>query len=203
MKVTLQISGQEMTFSEQELTAILEKHFSDGTTKTADEYADTPTEGKWFKVTPGAINRELFQEERTDSKQEETRQYILEAFSEWESNPEKYTRTFDTYFPKYDFELMPVGQMKNFAEKIGRRQAEWVEQALEWAQRIQNGELWADVCNKMDTARLHRLVTWKDGYCRIVGGSRLCGFNCSASNIDSRHYSSGDILYYTVPLVVR
>ena len=33
MQVTLQVNGREMTFSEQELSSILEEHFSSKTTK--------------------------------------------------------------------------------------------------------------------------------------------------------------------------
>ena len=65
-----------------------------------DEYCEKPTEGKWFKVNPEAINREFFQNERADIKQEKTRRLILEAFFEWENKPEKYARMFETLIPK-------------------------------------------------------------------------------------------------------
>ena len=79
--------------------------------------------------------------------------------------------------------------------------ADWVEQALEWAQRICNGESWKVVCNKADTANWYRLVVWKSGYTRLVGGSHNLFSNDPASYVFRDDCSSSSKLYYTVPLV--
>ena len=154
MKVTLPIHGRERTFSEQELIAILEKHFSNETTEkaTTANVAKVPTEDQWFEVNPQAINQGLFQKKRKDERQEETRKLILEAFAEVNSSPEKYGRKFKTMMPNTTWISKTVGELKELACELGDHNADWVEQALEWAQRICNGESWETVCNNVDTA---------------------------------------------------
>ena len=82
-QISLQVSGREMTFSEEELVSILEKHFDAKETQpqgenaqTAEtkqqekvEVAQTPTEGKCFEVNPMVIDQSLFSEPRDDSRQ--------------------------------------------------------------------------------------------------------------------------------------
>ncbi len=209
MKITLQVSGREMTFSEKELVAILEKHFDTEATKQKEkdaqkqakaEVVQVPTEGKWFEVNPMAIDQSLFSQPRNDSRQEWTRQIILEAFAEMK-NASKYARPFKTMMPEKEWKVKTVSELKEMACHLGDHMADWVEQALEWAQRIANGETWKAVCNEPDTANWYRLVIWKSGYARIVGGSRMGG-NYPASHVSSSGYHSNDQLRNTVPLVV-
>ena len=104
--------------------------------------------------------------------------------------------------PKRDCTHKTVGEFKKEASQLGGHIADWVEQALEWAQRIANGETWKSICNDPDTANWYRLVTWQDGYFRIVGGSCNSDYNYSASSVNCNNFWSNDILVYTVPLVV-
>lgn len=147
MKITLPVHGRERTFSEQELIAILEKHFSNEATEkaTTANVAKVPTEDQAFEVNPQTINQSLFQKERKDRRQEETRQLILEAFAKVKSNPKKYGRKFKTMMPKKTWRSKTVEELKQLACKLGDHNADWVEQALEWAQRICNGESWEAV----------------------------------------------------------
>ena len=203
MKVTLQVNGRERTFSEQELVAIVEKHFANqATSEEKTKVAQKPTEGEWFQVNPGAINQELFQTKRNNKRQEETRQLILEAFAKVKENPEKYGKPFKTMMPEKTWSYKMVGELKELAKSLGNHNADWVEQALEWAQRIQNGETWEEICNEPDTANWYRLVVWKDGYARLVGGSRKHDNNIPASDVNYINYSSSIKFYDTVPLVV-
>ena len=203
MKYTLQVSGREMTFSEQELIAFVEEHFA----RIANEHENTeaaqgPTEGKWFEVNPQAINQELFQEERDDWRQEQTRQLILEAFAEMKSNPGKYCRPFKTMMPEKTWNFKTVAELKELASRLGDHNADWVEQTLEWAQRLLNGESWEAVCNEQDTANWYRLVVWKNGYVRLIGCSVNDIFKVPASYIDDDDYYASGRIYYAVPLVV-
>lgn len=102
MKVTLQVNGREMTFSEKALIAIVEKHLSSEATQktTTTKVAQKPTEDAWFEVKPQTIDQELFKKKREDKWQEATRQLILEAFAEMKDNPEKYGKNFKTMMPK-------------------------------------------------------------------------------------------------------
>lgn len=202
MKVTLQVNGQEMTFSEQELTAIVEEHFSTKTTKKAIKAAEKPVEGKRFDVNPLAIDQKLFEKKREDSRQETTRKLIQEAFTMVKKNPEKYAKPFQTLMPEKTWESKILEEFKKLAESLGDCIADWVHQALEWAQRIANGESWEAICNEADTATWYRLVVWKNGYTRLVGGSRE-NCNCSpASDVGSDGCNSYDSIYHSVPLVV-
>ncbi len=201
MKITLLVSGREMTFSEEELVAILEKHFDTEATKQEEKDAQTPTEGKLFEIKPAEIDRRLFLEEKSDKRQEETRQLILEAFAEMKNNS-KYAKPFKTLMPEKTWDVKYVSELKTIACNLGDHMADWVEQALEWAQRIANGETWKAVCNDPDTAKWYRLIEWKNGYSRVVGGSRKLCNGYPASSVINYDYNLSSILDDTVPLVV-
>ena len=204
MKITLPIHGRERTFSEKELIAILEKYFSNEATEqaTTAKVAQVPTEDQWFEVNPQTINQSLFKKKRKDERQERTRKLILEAFAEVKSSPEKYGRKFKTMMPKKTWTSKTVAELKQLACEFGNHNADWVEQALEWAQRICNGESWKAVCNNADTANWYRLVVWKHGYARLVGGSRHDDNYFPASDDLSDDYFSFNSFDNTVPLVV-
>lgn len=204
MKITLPIHGRERTFSEKELIAILEKYFSNEATEqaTTAKVAQVPTEDQWFEVNPQTINQSLFKKKRKDERQERTRKLILEAFAEVKSSPEKYGRKFKTMMPKKTWTSKTVAELKQLACEFGNHNADWVEQALEWAQRICNGESWEAVCNNADTANWYRLVVWKNGCYRLVGGSRTNYFNGPASDVGNRGYYSNYRIIGAVPLVV-
>jgi len=201
MEVTLTVHGRERTFSEQELKSILEKYFSSEATENVTT-AKVPTEDQWFEVNPLGIDQTLFKNKREDGTQEDTRKLILEAFAELKSNPKKYGKKFKTMMPKKKWSSKTGGELKELASKLGDHNADWVEQALEWAQRIINGESWEAICNEYDNANFHRLVVWKNGYDRIVGGALDCNINAPASVIGGIDYTSDDSHYYTMPLVV-
>lgn len=169
------------------------------------EFANVPTEGKWFLVNPLKINQNLFKEKRLDWCQEDVRRIILMAFQEMKDNP-KYARKFKTMIPKKNWQFATVGQLKEIARNLGDHNADWVEQALEWAQRIANGESWRNVCNVSDTANWHRLVVWGDECSKLVGGSRSSAIDLSsigrATTIFSIVCMDSDKFKNVVPLVV-
>ena len=59
LEVTLTVHGRLRTFSEQELIAILEEHFSNEAPVT-----QTPTEGQWFEVNLQTIDQSIFERPR-------------------------------------------------------------------------------------------------------------------------------------------
>lgn len=203
MKVTLQVHGRERTFSEEYLRAILEKYFpSETTPKTPTaKVVQKPTEDAWFEIKPQAIDQKLFEKKREDNRQEATRNLILEAFTEMKDNPEKYGKNFKTMMPKKTWNYKTVEELKELASKLGNHNANWVEQAFEWAQRIANGESWKNICNANDTANCYRLVEWKDGYHRLVGGS-VNDKDKPASNVGDTECFRLDFLLNAIPLVV-
>ena len=170
--ITLPVNGRKMTFSAEELIVILEQHFENKELEAKKvEVVQKPTEGEWFMVDPNSINQNLFQKKRNDSRQEKTRKIILEAFIEVKNNPKKYAKPFKIMMPKKTWLNKEIKELIELAEKDGNHIADWVEQALEWAQRISNGESWEAICNNPDTAKWYRLVIWKNGKYKIVGGS--------------------------------
>ena len=188
----LQVNKRECTFSEEELVAILEDYFSNK--QTQEEIG--------FEVKPYEIDQTLFQKERKNAMQERTRKLILEAFKRLENRPQKYGKNFRTLMPIKNYDSKTVDRLKRMASRLGDHNADWVEQSLEWAQRICNGESWEAICNQQDTATWFRMVIWKSGLVRLVGGSTYLNYSNSAADVSEQEHVSDDTLSYTVPLVV-
>ena len=169
MRIVVRVHGQEMSFSEEELQVILEQYFFKSK-MIAEEDVQIPMQqlDKRFQVTPIDIDRNLFKEERKDKKQEHTRKLILEAFRNVEKNPWKYGKPFKTKVMEKE---LNSGVFSGKDESDEGHIANWVEQALEWAQRIHNGESWETLCNIPDISRWYRIIIWKDGKLRYIGGS--------------------------------
>ncbi len=203
MKVTLQIDGEKRTFSNVKDISIEEENVKSSIEDKNFEVAEKPTEEKWFKVKPQSIDQELFKKKREDEKQEKTRQLILEAFEELRKNPEKYGKKFKTMMPRKYWTSETVAELKELSCQLGDHMADWVEQSLEWAQRIANKESWEAICNIPDTANWYRAISWKNGYTRAVGGSVRCDTTTvHASHVGRGDYDDDEILFVTVPLVV-
>lgn len=201
-KILLQVNGGERTISQEELIAILEKDLCSKITQIeAIEITQTPIEGKYFEVNPQAINQDLFKKKKWNAKQENTRKIILEAFAQVKRNPKKYDKSFKTLIPNKTWTVKTVDELKEIANNYGGHMADWVEQALEWAQRIANGEKWEDICNTPDTANWYRIIKWKTGYMRIIGGSCIDSTKYYVSDV-SQDCSPEAKYTKTVPLVV-
>lgn len=161
-----------------------------------------PTEAKPYLVKPLEIPQSLFEKERGDVKQEETRQYILEALVDVRNNPQEYGKIFMTFMPKKGWRIKRVQDLMDYARKYDYHMAVKREQALEWAMRIYNGESWKEICNNPDTANWYRVVEWDDGYFRQIGGARMIRDKSPATDV------SGICAYHSViesgvPLMVK
>lgn len=166
MKVTLKVCGREMTFSENELITILESHFSNKTVKTVE----TQSDGKHYIVDLKTINRSLFDTPRKDRNQEQVRNLILSAFNEADKNPDQYSQPFETIIPKKEYSRKRrKDELYVLAYKLGDHLANWVEQFLEFAQRISDGEKWESICNNPDISDCQRIIIWIDGEMHIIG----------------------------------
>jgi len=160
-------------------------------------------EVQWFEVNPQTIDEKLFQESRSDEKQEMVRLLILEAFAELRINPERYGRAYETMLPKKTWGSKQVEDLQKMASKLGDHMANWTELAFEWAQRISNGETWESVCEE-NTADWYRLVVWKNGDSyKLIGGSIHDFIDCSATSIGKIDMNSKSWTIYCVPMVVR
>ena len=169
----------------------------------ASDLAQTPSEGKLFEVNPLEIDRSKFEKPMSNRKQEWTRQIIQEAFAEVDKHPEKYASAFYTLMPEKKWNgLKTVAELNAYANDLDGQMADWVEQALEWAQRLFNGESWETICNNADTAYWYRVILWKNGCYRLVGGSRNYNVLNPASDVFDYDYGSFNCIYDTVPLVV-
>lgn len=202
-KITLPVNGREMTFSEDELIDILEKHFnSEIAERETTEVTQISTESKYFSVNPTAIDQNLFEKKRDDPNQECTRQTILEAFIEVKNNPEKYAKSFKIMIPEKTWSVKTVEELEKLVKNVGGHITNWVEQALEWAQRIANGETWEAICNEPDIEKWYRLVIWKNDNARLVGGSSELNRDIPASVVVSYDCTFNVKLHNTVPSVV-
>jgi len=169
----------------------------------ASNVAKIPTEGKLFEVNPLGIDRSIFEKPMSDWKQELIRKNIQEAFVEVDKHPEKYASQFYTLIPEKKWDgYKTVPELKAYAYDLGGRIANWVEQVLEWAQRISNGENWEDICNNADTANWYRMVIGKNRHYEIAGGSRYCNSHNAAAYIGYEDCYSEEGAKHTVPLVV-
>lgn len=93
-------------------------------------------------------------------------------------------------------------ELEQVACELGDRIADWVEQALEWAQRICNGESWEELCNKRDTANWYRVVRWKNGRYRQSGGSYKFDLLDRVAVIHEYDTCDDRKCWYVVPLIV-
>lgn len=160
------------------------------------------TESKLFEINPLLMNRRDFEKPLRDQRQEWTRKIILEAFAEVDKYPEKYAFPFYTLIPEKAWTgYKTVSELIEYAKRYGGRMANWVQQSLEWAQRISNGESWKAICNNADTANWYRIITWKNGCPRMVGGSRISGDIFPASYAFRYLYYPDHIVSNAVPLV--
>ena len=169
--------------------------------KNIYELAQVPTEDKWFQVNPLGIDQELFNQPREDIKQERVRKIILSAFEEMKKNS-KYLRPFKTMMPKKSWSSKTIIEIKELACELGDHNADMYEQALEWAQRIANGETWESICNEPDNSNWYRVIIWKNGNARIFGGSRMCENKNPATTIYFHFYTNYKVIKHMVPLVV-
>lgn len=161
-----------------------------------------PIEGEWFEVNLNSMKKNLFKRKKQDSQQEFIRQIILEAFNEVKKNPKKYPAEFQTLIPKKTWKKKSIIEFKNMAIELGDHIADWVEQALVWAQRISNQESWKKVCNDPDTLEWYRLVRWKENYWRFIGGSKALNDENSPTSIYHYNYHGRSHIQNAVPLIV-
>lgn len=204
VEVTLPIYGREKTFTKQELITILEDYFSEqGTNQeffTKNE--EKLEEVKWFVVNPQTLQKNLFWRKRKDREQEKVRKLIVEAFKEVNKKPWRYGRKFKIMIPQKNSEYQTVAELYQIAAELGGHTADWVEQALVWAQKINDGESWEKICNLPDTATAYRVIVWKNGKARLVGSANH-NHNCiPPAEIFGKDFSISDKCPSSVPLIV-
>lgn len=203
--ITLKVNGREMEFSEEELENILQEYFSNIIEKQVSTNIDSKEFEKVVEVNPVIIisKRKLFEKRKNDVAQEKARRLILEAIYIAEKDPQKYQKVFQTIVPKKKWNIKTVEQLKLIAISQGGHMANWIEQALEWAQRIIDGETWIQLCNRPDTSMYYRVIEWKNGYIRVIGGAIGCYDNSPAFEIGKVDYDEEHAYKNSVPLIVR
>lgn len=164
--------------------------------KCVTEVSQIPEKGKLFEVNPLTINRTLFEEPFRNKRKEKTRKIICEALAKVDKYPEKYEKAFYTLIPEKKWDIYKtVGDFMLCAKKFDGKLADWVQQALEWAQRIQNGESWESICSTPDTEKLSRLILWKEGKVAVVGGWSPATYFCVKD--------ANSLFLFTVPLIIK
>ena len=189
-EITVTVRGREVTLSEKELISILEEHF-----KILNVV-------KGVEVNPILIDEPTFEIEKKDfySHKESTMQVIQKAFIEMKKDLRRYARPFEIVTPAELESVYTEEKMVALAEKYGDHIADWVEQALEWAQRIANGE---DIFNKSDDSKWFRAISWQDGHVCLVGGANELNNHDSVASIHEFNVNSSYQIYNAVPAVVR
>ena len=154
------------------------------------EVASIPAEGKVFEVNPLKIDRSKFKKRMHNQNQEWIREIIQKAFIEVDKHPERYAVPFYTLIPEKNWDgYKTFAELKRYANDLGGIMANWVEQALEWAQRISNGETWKNVCKRKNVSKWYIAIVCGKGFARFAGvefdsyskvveaGYGVCSFN--------------------------
>ena len=193
VKITLTVNGQEKTYTPSELIAILEAHHGTG---------DYPKEGIPFVVNVDEIksSRHLFTTERGNIREENLRKLILQALDWVEANPKMYKDSFRTLMPEKTWTSKSMEDLSTLAKSLGGHVANWVDWALQLAQRLVNGESWEVLCTNPDTAQWFIAIIWQDGSTRCVGGALKDNNHLPAAAINE--YDVAFLIDFTVPLVV-
>ena len=207
-----------MHFEEQEdIDMKLKVLLKDGTSKTLDVVSFSVIDEnrfitlgeRHFRIDYKTIDKKLFEKKRKTLKQEETRMKIKKAFMMAEKHPYQYAVPFWTMVPKRKDCGGDIGEIIQYAVNLGGIPADWVHQALEWAQRItEKGEkAWKEICNEPDTHNSYRLIISEDGTPILMGGSRDDGDASPEAEFAGTYEpvmspEAYDAVGYTVPNVV-
>lgn len=106
---------------------------------------------KPYEVNPMTIRKELFFTPRNTYIEEVTRECILDALEMVKQKPQQYAKSFRT-MRVLRLDDMKANELLAYCEKhLGCTYADWIETALEKAQRITNGEDWKEVCEHPET----------------------------------------------------
>lgn len=156
-------------------------------------------------VKPLDIEQKLFQKPRKNQRQEGLRQLILESFVELNRRPEVFGRPFTIISPSKTWNGgKKVCELKEISNSIGDHMANWIEQALDWAYQISKSKRnWEKLSNCPDESECFRLIDWKDGCARLMGGSSYTQQTHTMTDIFSVSYGLEEEIYDTVPAVVR
>lgn len=177
MKVTMIVNGQKLIYEDVEDIKIQKE-----TTKYEKVYLNVYSrkeipflKGSWLYVYPQKIDIKLFEKE-LEGFGNPARLLILEALEEVKKHPDKYGKDFKVRIPK---NILPFNNKKYFEiERIlnesGESIVNWVQLALVWAQRIQNGESWEVLYNgrsMFSVSKFPKFIIWKDNKIATVGGT--------------------------------
>lgn len=198
MKITLLVHGHEKTFSEGELTKILEEFFSKEESSRKKEVIRI--EGKWITVNLSAIKQEMFKAPRKDIKQEETRKIIEEAIEI--ANRNQQYRNFEIQIPEKKWKTKSFREMRELARKQKSHIGNWVEVALWWATQIQKEEDWEYMCNDVENTEWYKVADWKHTLA-YVGNCTSNSGKASATEVYECSYLHRIQICDAVPYLVR
>lgn len=161
-------------------------------------------EGTLFLVKPMEIDRSLFEKNKLigDANREWIGEIIREAFEEFDNEHEKYGAQFYIFIPEKKWEgYIKVQTLKNYAKKCGGRVTDWVEWALQQAQRILNGESWEVVCDGIVLSPKIVMILWKKRRYRVVGNLCLHYAVFPLYEVDRSGYYSYNKIKNVVPSI--
>ncbi len=146
-----------------------------------------PVEGEWFDVEPYRINRKLFEDDRQDKEQQFTLGNIRKAFQWLDSSPYENGRPFKILIPKKTWGTITIREMLDITKTFGGNMSTGFETDFLWAQIINNGETWENLCNKPDTLNYYRLVNWgkENSVIFLTGGALKGSINYSATHVET------------------
>ena len=155
----------------------------------------------WKKIELSAIKRRKFLFKRLDPSQEVIRKLIRQALKEAKKNKGHYS-SFELMVPEQHLGN-GLDSMINGAKSYHAEIANWIEQALEWAYRISEGESWKSLCNEPDDSEFFRVIFWKDDEVAFIGdGCNYC--IRPQTSILTDFFAANELCYgCSVPLLVK
>ena len=166
------------------------------TLQTRERKAQPPREDEWFEVKPKTIDRSLFESERSDEYEEEVREWIRWAFEQVEKEPQKYAEQFETIISKTAYmKYITSSTMEHLMYEF--HHTDIVEQLLEWAQRISNGETWEAVCNDKETA-VREVLNLSP-----IGKKCFLWLSCASTLINQEEMKDYRIRKSALPSIIR
>lgn len=205
-KILLKVFNSNVLFSTEQLAQFVKEHFNREKGLQFFELAEKPTEGRAFEVVPSEIfqKKRIFLKRREDSQEEEARKNIFKSLKEVKKNPEKYVK-FYVLIPRKQWiyeqkTYKSAKDLETFAKKLGFL-LDPVQANLILAQRIINGESWAEIAKNPDTLSYFRLVKGKNGNFQIRGGSQKLHTAFPPSHVDDQDYGPNYKFDNTVPSI--
>lgn len=151
-----------------------------------------------FEIGMREFSKIRFNHAEESEREENIRRLLCEAFCEVKRHP-TYQRRIEIVIPEKVYSVQTGYEMEKMSQSMGGHIADWVELSLYWAQKIQ--EKGWNLCHEQDDNPFYRIVVWKNGKYRLIGGAKKTGDVSYKTHIGFFYYEKWDEFFNSVPLI--